>query len=553
MNQELKYVVYLRKSTDTEDKQIQSIEDQLREVNKEIERKGIKVVRIFEESKSAKKPGREQFMEMMNLIKHSKANGIVCWKLNRLARNPVDGGEIQWLLQQGIIQSIVTPGREYLPTDNVLMIAVELGMANQFILDLSKDVKRGLTTKTEKGWKPGIAPLGYKNDKYGEKGNKQIFVDEDTFPIVRKLWEMLLSEKYSIEQLARIATDEYGLKSKKRGMAIHGSTLYGVFTNSFYYGEYKYSNDIFQGKHQTMITVEEFDRAQQILGNRGRPRPINKRLPYNGVITCGECGGMITTEDKYRKIKATGETKRYLYHRCSKRKSNIKCYQGRINNIELTKQISEYLEQIIIPPQFLEWAIHHLKKENEIQDTERNAILRSQRQAYDTCLARLTNLTSLYINPDNTDRSLLDEDEFKRQKEELRKEKLRLEQEIRKVETGADEWFELSEKVFHFATYARYHFDKGTFEVKTDILRCLGISFTLKDGKLDIKLQSPFIAIKESFEKEPLKMYRLEPEKVCSIESKNSHLEAALELLSCHPGLNWRPSPYHGDALPTEL
>jgi site-specific DNA recombinase len=553
MNAELKYVIYLRKSTDNEDKQIQSIEDQLREVNKEVERKGIKIVRIFEESKSAKKPGREQFMEMMTMIKRGEANGIVCWKLNRLARNPVDGGEIQWLLQQGIIQSIVTAGREYLPSDNVLMMAVELGMANQFVIDLSKDVKRGLDTKNEKGWKPGIAPLGYKNDKYGDKGNKQVFIDEDTFPIVRKLWELLLSESYSVEQIARIATEEYGLKGRKKGLDIHGSTLYGVFTNTFYYGEYTFSGETFQGKHQTMITVEEFDRAQQILGTRGKPRPINKRLPYNGIVTCGECGGMITTDDKYKKIKATGESRRYIYHRCTKRRSNIKCFQKPITHISLNNQISEYLEQMTIPPQFLQWATQQLKKENEIQDVERNAILRSQRQAYDTCLARLSNLTNLYINPDNADRSLLDEDEFKRQKDDLRKEKLRLEQEIRKIETGADEWFTLAEKTFDFATYASYNFEKGNFETKTSILRSIGTSFTLKDGKLDVKFQDAFLSIKEGFEKEPLKIYRLEPEEIRSIETKNDHLKAALELVSCHPGSNWRPHPYHGCALPTEL
>jgi hypothetical protein len=404
-------------------------------------------------------------------------------------------------------------------------------MANQFVLDLSKDVIRGLSTKNQKGWRPGMAPLGYKNDKSGLKGNKKIFVDGERFPIIRKLWDMLLSENYSVHELTKIASQQFGIKSRK-GLPLHDSTLYGIFTNPFYYGVYDYSGTSFEGKHTPMITVEEFDRAQHILGKRGKPRPINKRLPYNGLITCGECGGMITTEDKWKTLHGTGEVKHYLYHRCTKRKSNIVCKQGRITHAELTKQISTYLGQITIPEEFLHWAIQCLKRENEIQDTERSAILHSQRKAYDTCLARLSNLTTLYISPDNADRSLLNEDEFKKQKDTLRKEKMILEEEMRKIETGADEWFELAEKTFHFATYAKYHFEHGTFEDKTNILRCLGRSFILKDGKLDMELQSPFVTIKEGFDIEPLKSYRLEPESIGSIEAKNSHYKAALEILS---------------------
>jgi DNA invertase Pin-like site-specific DNA recombinase len=71
--------------------------------------------------------------------------------LNRLARNPVDGGNISYALQMSIIKQIVTSERVYRPDDNVLMMAVELGMANQFINDLSKDTKRGLKAKAERG------------------------------------------------------------------------------------------------------------------------------------------------------------------------------------------------------------------------------------------------------------------------------------------------------------------------------------------------------------------------------------------------------------------
>jgi DNA invertase Pin-like site-specific DNA recombinase len=93
--------------------------------------------------------------------------------LDRLARNPIDGGQIMWMLQQGIIKHIKTYERSYYPNDNVLIMSVELGMANQFIRDLSQNTKRGLRAKAERGWYPGHAPVGYLPHPLKRKGEKK--------------------------------------------------------------------------------------------------------------------------------------------------------------------------------------------------------------------------------------------------------------------------------------------------------------------------------------------------------------------------------------------
>ena len=104
----IKYFMYCRRSSDTEDKQVQSIDAQKRELGDFAKENGLEVIEIFEESQSAKAPGRPIFTKMIERINNGEAGGLLVWKLNRLARNPIDGGTINWMLQQKIIKHIQT-------------------------------------------------------------------------------------------------------------------------------------------------------------------------------------------------------------------------------------------------------------------------------------------------------------------------------------------------------------------------------------------------------------------------------------------------------------
>ena len=134
--QTIKYALYCRKSTEDSSRQILSLDSQEKEMIKLAETLELNIVQVFRESKSAKKPdNRPQFSELINLIKWGKIQGVICWKIDRLSRNPIDSATIQWLLQQNELKIIQTMERQYLPGDNALLFNVESGMANQYILD----------------------------------------------------------------------------------------------------------------------------------------------------------------------------------------------------------------------------------------------------------------------------------------------------------------------------------------------------------------------------------------------------------------------------------
>ena len=105
----MRYIIYARKSTEDEDHQILSIESQLAELKEFAAKEKLEIVASLCEAKTAKEPGRTKFAEMLSLIEKGKADGIISWHPDRLARNSVDGGKIIYFVDRGLIKSLKFP------------------------------------------------------------------------------------------------------------------------------------------------------------------------------------------------------------------------------------------------------------------------------------------------------------------------------------------------------------------------------------------------------------------------------------------------------------
>mgnify|MGYP001382158891 CR=1 FL=1 len=93
-----KYFIYCRKSSDVEDRQVLSIESQLQELREYARKEKLEIVQEFTESKTAKEPGRLIFNQMLIELEQGKADGIIAWHPDRLARNSIDGGKVVHLI-----------------------------------------------------------------------------------------------------------------------------------------------------------------------------------------------------------------------------------------------------------------------------------------------------------------------------------------------------------------------------------------------------------------------------------------------------------------------
>ena len=545
----MKAFIYCRKSSEDKDRQVQSIEDQKKIMLELANQHGLEVVKIFEESRSAKSAGRPQFSEMLDRVQKGEAQILLSWKLDRIARNFFDGGNIIGLLQQEVIQKIITSDREYLPTDNVLMMSVEFGMANQFLLDLSKNVKRGNRSKWEKGWITTPPPLGYINNII----EKTIIPDEERFHLVRKVWDLMLTGAYSPAQIAKIAANKWGLTTRRKrvvGKPVSRSTIYGILSNTFYYGEFTVCGEMYQGAHEPMITREEFNHVQKLLGERSRnTRPSKKTFPFTGLLHCGECGCHITAEEKSKFVKNENKLKNYIYYRCTK-KRNAKltnpCSQKSISKNEMDKQISDFLSQIQISERLFIWAKNHLAKQTDHEIKTREKVKSNLQKQLAGCTSRLDNLLKLKISSENIDNELLSNEEFKQQKNEIVADRSKFQKELDDLDTRQDNWIDLTLKTLDFCKVAKKKFENGTDTDKRLILACLGSNLTLKDRKLEIQPRKVFQAVGEWS-----KQSRLRPEKLApSKDYKNSEkaaLKESSKLWQAREDLNpcfrfWRPA-----------
>ncbi|MFA5080046.1 MAG: recombinase family protein [Candidatus Paceibacterota bacterium] len=347
ITKKIKYCLYARKSTESDELQALSIESQVKEMLVIAEREKLEIVDIRRESHSAKDSGqRPIFKEILEDIRNEKVNGILTWAPDRLSRNAGDLGSLVDLMDQKLLLGIRTFGQTFTNSPNekflLMILCSQAKLEND---NKSINVKRGLRTRCEMGLRPGQPPVGYLGEKHADK-KCQVIPDPERSPIIKKIFEKVAYEKWSGRKIYNWLKYDIHFKSIKGKTGLTLGNVYLILENPFYYGVFEYpvkSGNWYTGKHEPIITKELFDLVQeqvksQVIKSEG------KEFAFTRLMTCGLCGSGISADEKFKKLK-NGTVNRHVYYSCTKSKDKD-CKCGYINEEELLKQFEQLLDKI---------------------------------------------------------------------------------------------------------------------------------------------------------------------------------------------------------------
>jgi site-specific DNA recombinase len=342
----VKYCLYARKSSESEERQVLSIDSQIKEMLQLAERENLEVVTMKQESHSAKETGqRPIFNEIIEELKLGKFNGILTWAPDRISRNAGDLGRIVDLMDSGALKEIRTFGQSFSNNPNEKFLLMILGSQAKLENDnRGINVKRGLRTRVEMGMWPNMAPLGYLNQKnFDKKG--QLMVDPDRAPIVRMMFEKLANDNWSGRKIFNWLKFEINFKTRGN-KSLTQSGIYRVLDSPFYYGMFEYpknSSNWYQGKHEPIITKELYEKARAQL-KRDQINRESHEFSFTKLFTCGYCGSGMSAQEKFKLLK-DGTSNRYVYYSCSRARDR-NCKNKYIREEELIDELLKILDKV---------------------------------------------------------------------------------------------------------------------------------------------------------------------------------------------------------------
>ena len=351
-----KAYLYARVSTREQEKEGYSIPAQLDSMRKYARKHEFEISQEFVDVQTAKDPGRSDFEKLLNRLKRPKEGRIVVVeKMDRLARNDEDF----LLLKQSKAEiHFIKTGAIFSPTAKAFvkyMHRVELANSILYSENLSEEVIKGMHKKAELGEYPGRRPFGYANNRR----TRNIEPDPESSKIVKRMFELFETGKFSVKTLSQAIRDEFGKR-------ICPANVHRILINPTYIGIFQWRENSYKGNYETFIMPSQFEAVQGILSGRGcrRPKYRTVSIPFRGIFNCHHCSCTITGERK--KIK-------HVYYHCTGGKKP--CPKPRFREAEISLRAGSILKAIQVPDGIATQVVESLEQESsrirEQQDDRR--------------------------------------------------------------------------------------------------------------------------------------------------------------------------------------
>ncbi|HSE60986.1 MAG TPA: recombinase family protein [Candidatus Saccharimonadales bacterium] len=351
----LRYVMYLRKSTEGTERQVRSIPDQERDCKELAKRLGLNVVDTIREEKSAKLPNkRPDFKNMLKRIRAKEFDAVIAWHPDRLSRNSIESGKILHMLDTDVIKDIRFVSHQFSNDANGKML---LGMlfvfSKHYSDDLSSKVTRGVRGNLRDYKSGGTPKHGYIRDSEGIYRK-----DGDNFVILQKAWHMRAKGVNQQEICDFMNSQGYQKFVAKRGghvtWKMTDSVLSNIFKETFYFGELVQAGQVIDlvkapVPFEPMIDRDLYFTVQELSRTRRRTSKLSRKpfLPLRYMVFCDVCQfhkpmqvGRTTGRDKISRLNYA-----CLNKECP-RERGFKSVRGKLVFSEIDKVIKDKLSSL---------------------------------------------------------------------------------------------------------------------------------------------------------------------------------------------------------------
>lgn len=537
----MKAIIYCRVSTKEQDESGYSLPAQEKILRDYSNRKGLEAEKVFSVSESASgKQLRDHFATMLEYASKQQVKILVFEKVDRITRNLKEAVMINEWLEQDEERQIHSVKDSLILHKNSrsqekLNWNIRIVMAQNYIDNLSEEVKKGQKEKIAQKEYPSQPPLGYRSE--GTKGRRYHVIDEKTAPFIRRMFDLYATGLSSTEKIANIITEE-GLRSKS-GKPISKRSCHEILQNIYYTGKFKWNGVIYQGKHEPIISEELYNLVQSKLTGKKTPLIARNEHLFRGIMKCSHCGTSILWE----------RHKGSVYGHCNYRHS--KCEVGRalkwVNEKEIFEEIAETFGTLAVKnPRIADWIKSSLQESHQDEVEYRETRIKELNAIHDKLSKRLDRLYE-----DRLD-EIIPDSVYREKFEKFTQEKSQIVAEIKKISINSDVHKELGLKVFEVAQDAKKKFLVKAPEEKRKLLRGLCEKLELDNGQVKITynlaygiLNRAVLATNSSdiVKSEGFSEEMSEPVNFGSINKKESTLDSLCSIWRSGPGSNRRPPP----------
>lgn len=365
-----KAAIYIRVSTDAQAEEGYSVEAQKEQLTAYCVSKRIKHYELYIDGGwSGSNLARPEIQRLIQDVKDNKISHVIVFKLDRLSRSQKD--------TLYLIEDVFNPHdvsfvslNESMDTSTPmgrLMIGILSAFAQLERENIRLRTRMGMKERVKAGYwmGGGKIPFGYDYDSEGG-----ILVPNKDAEKVKQVYALYIAGK-SPQVIANLL----GLKYEK--------LVTQILIRKCNYGVIEYNGEIYQGKHEPIISKETYDMAMKCMYERKAVRANSTEHLLTGLVYCGKCGA------KMRYIKWGGQGYKFMCY--SQQKS--KPYLVKDPDCDQPKISAEEVETMVKNAIF-EFADNYaLDKEDKIIEPEDTiSLLLSQKEILEKKIKRLYNI-----------------------------------------------------------------------------------------------------------------------------------------------------------------